>query len=91
MKTIPQSHLICKRCGWVWIPRKNTVRTCPRCKSYKWNKEKRKTRRVKEREIDNEILAASEEDVAETQALVKKFAPLRKKALGEFYKNEEPS
>lgn len=35
-----KKELKCKRCGYQWIPRKKVVRTCPRCKSHLWNKEK---------------------------------------------------
>ncbi len=27
------NKLNCKRCGWEWIPRKEDVRVCPKCKS----------------------------------------------------------
>lgn len=34
--------LICKRCGYIWIPRKEELPiTCPKCRSPYWNKEKR--------------------------------------------------
>ncbi len=23
----------CKRCGWIWTPRKSDVRRCPKCQS----------------------------------------------------------
>jgi predicted Zn-ribbon and HTH transcriptional regulator len=32
----------CKRCGHVWESKPNLIgrpKSCPRCKSYKWNKE----------------------------------------------------
>lgn len=41
----------CKRCGHIWLPRKNTVaiKVCPRCKSPYWDKEKQgKIEREKE-------------------------------------------
>jgi len=34
--------LKCKRCGYKWIPRKEEVIVCPRCKSPYWNVERRK-------------------------------------------------
>lgn len=27
----------CKRCGWQWIPRIETITMCPRCKSKLWD------------------------------------------------------
>lgn len=32
--------LRCKRCGHGWIPKKEDVRQCPKCKSAYWNKKK---------------------------------------------------
>ena len=32
--------LKCKRCGYEWIPRKEDVRMCPRCKSLYFDQEK---------------------------------------------------
>jgi len=29
--------LICKRCGWMWFPRKDKVFVCPKCHSPLWN------------------------------------------------------
>jgi len=32
----------CKRCGHVWIPRREKLSvTCPKCRSPYWNKERR--------------------------------------------------
>ena len=31
--------LTCKRCGHKWVPRKEEVRICPRCKSQYWDLE----------------------------------------------------
>ena len=31
---------ICKRCGHSWIPRKNKVIICPKCKSPYWDRER---------------------------------------------------
>lgn len=30
----------CLRCGFEWIPRTETPKACPRCKSYDWNKQR---------------------------------------------------
>jgi predicted Zn-ribbon and HTH transcriptional regulator len=30
-------ELICKRCGWKWVPRTKVVKVCPHCKSPYWN------------------------------------------------------
>jgi predicted nucleic acid-binding Zn-ribbon protein len=27
----------CLRCGYVWDSRKEIVKMCPKCKTYKWN------------------------------------------------------
>lgn len=36
-------ELTCKRCGHRWMPRKIELPTqCPRCKSYYWNKDRKK-------------------------------------------------
>lgn len=32
----------CERCGHEWIPRKNKIRVCPKCKSPYWDVKKRK-------------------------------------------------
>ena len=32
--------LKCKRCGHEWIPKKEEIRQCPKCKSSWWDKEK---------------------------------------------------
>lgn len=34
--------LKCMRCTYIWIPRKEEVRLCPRCKSAYWDKSKEK-------------------------------------------------
>lgn len=28
----------CRKCGYEWIPRKENIKVCPRCKSRDWNK-----------------------------------------------------
>jgi len=33
------TKLTCKRCGHFWIPKKEEVRQCPKCKSAWWDKE----------------------------------------------------
>jgi len=37
--------LKCKRCEEEWIPRTENVRQCPRCKSYYWDKERKRVKR----------------------------------------------
>jgi len=37
---IKLQKLKCKRCGYSWIPRKDEVRLCPRCRSPYWDREK---------------------------------------------------
>lgn len=32
--------LRCKRCGHTWYPRQAEVRTCPKCRSPYWDKER---------------------------------------------------
>lgn len=39
--------LKCKRCGHSWIPRQDSVRMCPKCKSYFWNEEIKKKSKKK--------------------------------------------
>jgi len=34
-------HLKCKRCNHEWIPRKNIISICPKCKSKLWNNDKK--------------------------------------------------
>lgn len=34
-------QLYCKRCGHRWYPRQSEVRTCPKCRSPYWDKERR--------------------------------------------------
>lgn len=31
----------CKRCGYKWIPKKEDVRMCPRCKSVRFDEPKK--------------------------------------------------
>jgi len=39
---IKLDKLKCKRCGWVWIPRKEEKPlTCPHCRSPYWDKERK--------------------------------------------------
>jgi len=37
MKIRNLNILFCFRCGWKWIPRKNEIRQCPKCKSAYWD------------------------------------------------------
>jgi hypothetical protein len=39
---IKVNELTCKRCGWIWVPRKADVRTCPnpKCRSVYFDREK---------------------------------------------------
>jgi predicted Zn-ribbon and HTH transcriptional regulator len=38
MKTkIMKYKLRCQRCGWEWIPRKEDVRQCPKCRNLYWD------------------------------------------------------
>lgn len=30
-------RLYCKRCGYMWIPRKSNPHVCPKCKNPKWD------------------------------------------------------
>jgi len=34
------TKLECKRCGHKWVPKKEEIRICPKCKSPYWDKEK---------------------------------------------------
>jgi len=38
MTEIELKELVCKKCGHKWIPRKETVLICPKCKSVRWNR-----------------------------------------------------
>ncbi len=35
------TKLGCKRCGHKWVPKKEEIRQCPKCKSPWWDKEKK--------------------------------------------------
>lgn len=37
--------ILCKRCGHTWIPRKEEIKVCPKCKSPYWDKEKRNVKK----------------------------------------------
>ncbi len=37
------TKLECKRCGHKWVPKKEEVRICPKCKSAWWDKVKNAT------------------------------------------------
>lgn len=41
---IELTALKCKRCGYEWMPRKQNVRQCPKCKTTYWNKERKRER-----------------------------------------------
>ncbi len=36
------TKLECKRCGHKWIPKKEEIRQCPKCKSSWWDKKRGK-------------------------------------------------
>lgn len=38
---VPVIELVCKRCGHRWIPRKDEIRICPKCKSAYWDIDKK--------------------------------------------------
>ena len=40
------TKLECKRCGHKWIPKKEDIRQCPKCKTAFWDLE-RKVKKVK--------------------------------------------
>lgn len=42
LRTIEIPRLKCLRCGHEWTPRKPEVIVCPKCKSPRWNKPRRK-------------------------------------------------
>lgn len=33
--------MTCKRCGHKWLPRVIEIKTCPKCRSPYWNKERK--------------------------------------------------
>ena len=39
MKVKLMRKLHCKKCGHWWLPRKEDVRVCPKCKSYRFDVE----------------------------------------------------
>jgi hypothetical protein len=39
MEEIMINEIYCRRCSHSWIPRKNKIFVCPRCKSPKWSEE----------------------------------------------------
>ena len=44
----PRRALACLRCGWAWFPRHaGTPRTCPRCKSPYWARERTRAATVR--------------------------------------------
>ena len=47
------TKVTCKRCGHVWVARKEIIRVCPKCKSPYWDTEKEK---------HGSLLKKSEED-----------------------------
>jgi len=38
---IPIPVLKCKRCGHEWVPRISNVQICPKCKSARWNEDRK--------------------------------------------------
>ena len=44
-----ETHLMCKRCKYGWMPRKKTqvIYTCPKCKSPYWDKDRVNKKRLK--------------------------------------------
>lgn len=47
MKKIKPARLQCARCGWGWLPRREDVRLCPRCKSVRWDSPQPVSRRAR--------------------------------------------
>lgn len=41
MKEIKLQKLKCKKCGHEWLPRVEVVYQCPKCKTAKWNVERK--------------------------------------------------
>ena len=39
---IKLQKLKCKRCGYEWVPRKEEVRLCPRCRSPYWDRDRKR-------------------------------------------------
>ena len=35
--------ILCKRCGYKWVPRKTDIRFCPKCHSVYWDRERKKS------------------------------------------------
>jgi len=48
------TKLHCLRCGHVWVPNKEDVTVCPRCKNPYWNLPKRKRAGEKDAQSDNQ-------------------------------------
>jgi len=47
----------CLRCGYVWVSTKDNPKSCPFCKSYQWNEERKDISiefDADEREADND-------------------------------------
>jgi Zn finger protein HypA/HybF involved in hydrogenase expression len=44
----------CKRCNYEWYPRKDEVRTCPKCKSAWWDTDSQK--KLKELKKNHSLL-----------------------------------
>lgn len=38
-KMTKKKSLRCKKCGYIWTPRKEKVKCCPYCKSYLYDEE----------------------------------------------------
>lgn len=40
MKRVKLPKVECKRCGHIWIPKKETIYVCPKCHSAWWNQKR---------------------------------------------------
>jgi len=52
---IKLQKLKCKRCGYEWIPRKDEVRLCPRCRSPYWDKERKRGKNIGKNNNQNSL------------------------------------
>ena len=37
---------VCKRCTYCWVPRKEIIRMCPRCKSTYWDRDRKRPKKT---------------------------------------------
>lgn len=55
----PRQPVTCLRCGWIWTPRVDNPRWCPKCNSPYWNKPRQRDSMPKARSQTRDVEMAA--------------------------------